>query len=388
MNLQTLIYLFFFVVCTPFVQGMSLEDFNNRFEEELAKIVSKHETEDKSLEIKYLSALLRLESTSRTQGNLELVQATRKEVSRIEQGQDLKNDGSPVPPELEQMRQLITKLKLTHKQEAAASTVTLTDNLKSYATNRSIEATRQGMISEAVSWKEWGENLDENEQVSSAYSFLRKRPDQSTISQKNQVADVHEALEGRPVDIQVDKAKRFSDRPKVYVQGSEPKGNEKRIQSSTPSMQGAGNTLLTGNVILIEEKDINKSGYYGTLKEKSLTYIPRLSISPIIGKSLDRSLVVFDLYKRGTGSKRSVIRTDTVLLPPLTSDEVIVIDAGIYAYETEEYDSRWSSFDYKTSTDDEFYGYIVTIFDRNGEMIYQRATERGLKDYARETPPR
>ena len=155
----------------------------------------------------------------------------------------------------------------------------------------------------------------------------------------------------------------FSLSPKAYVSGSEPKGNQKRITSNTPSMKGAGNTQLTGTIILIEEKDITKSGYYGNRNEKSLTYVPRLSISPIIGQSLDRGLVVFDLYKRGTGSKRSIIQTD-------------------------EYDSSWSSYDYKRSSADEFYGFIASIFNKDDELIFQRASERMLNEYARATPPR
>lgn len=370
---------------------MTLEDFNIRFEEELGKIGSKQETKDKKLDLKYLSALLRLETTSRTQGNLELVQATRKEISRIEQGQVLINDGSPVPPELKEMQRIITNLHINNKQQAASATVKLVDSLKSYAATRSIKATRQDNISEAVAWKDWEDGLDENEYVGAAYSFVGKKVDRRLASEEKDIGEFHEALRGTPAKIQLDKAKEFSETPKIYVQGSEPVGKEKRMQrATTPNAKGSGHTIVRGEVVLIDEDDtISNSRYYGSQwKEKAHLYVPRLKFSPLIGKTIDRTLVVFDLYKRGTGSKRSIIRTDSLLLPPLTSDDKVVIDAGIYAYETEEYDSRWSSYDYKNSTADEFYGYIVSIFDRDGELIYQRTTERALKDHARETPPR
>jgi len=370
---------------------MTLENFNIRFEEELGKISSIQETKDKKLDLKYLSALLRLETTSRTEGDLELVQATRKEISRIEQGQVLINDGSPVPPELKEMQRVITNLHINNRQQAATATVNLVDNLKSYAATRSIEATRQDNISVAVAWKEWEDGLNENEQVGAAYSSMGGEIDRAVASEEKSTGEFHEALRGTPANIQFDKAKEFSETPKIYVQGSEPIGKEKRMQrATTPNAKGSGHTIIRGELILIDEDDtISNSRYYGSQwKEETHLYVPRLKFSPLIGKTIDRTLVVFDLYKRGTGSKRSIIRTDTLLLPPLTSDDKVVIDAGIYAYETQEYDSRWSSYDYKNSTADEFYGYIVTLFDRDGELIYQRTTERALKDHARETPPR
>lgn len=376
----------FSIAASVTAQQMSLEDFNLRFNQELDKITAQRDKQISDLKLKYLGALLRLETQAKSRGNLELVEATRAEIARIERGEPQSPFTDQISPELKEMQQVMQDLGNKYRSEAAQSIVKLVDSLKEYATGRSVESTRQNDIPQAVAWRDWCDNLSENDTVSAAYAMTGSAEADGEIPNENQ-GDSHEVLKGQPAKIIKTLTVEFSDRPKVYTAGSEPKGNEKRIRSSTPSMQGSGHTQLTGTLILIEEKDINKSGYSGNYKEKSLTYVPRLSISPLMGKNLDRCLVVFDLYKRGTGSKRSIIRTDEILIPALNASDRVVVDAGKYEYETEEYDSSWSTYDYKNTTADEFYGFIVTIFNKDGELIFQRTTERILNDYARETPP-
>lgn len=381
------IFLFLYCFSSPlFAQAMSIDAFNQRFEQELSKIIEVQETQTRELNIKYMGALLRLENQAKSQGNLELVQAARAEITRVENNQELEVFGNPVPTELKDMQQVMQNMILQYRKQQSDAVVKLVESLKPYADSRSVEATRQNDIAQAVAWRDWEKNLSENDVIQRAYARMEKGQTSGNNQERN-TADHHAAVQGKVAEIKETKANDFSSSPSIFRKGMEPDGREKRISTSTPSMQGAGNTQLTGTLVLIEEKDINKSGFYGTLKKKSLTYVPRLSISPIIGNSLERSLVVFDLYKRGSGSKRSIIRTEKIIMPALVASDQVVIDAGRYDYETEEYDSNWSSYGYKKSTEDEFYGFIVTIFNSQGELIYQRASERVLNDYARETPP-
>lgn len=368
-----------------FSQGMSLEEFNQRYKQELGKITQSREAQTQALKIKYMGALLRLENQAKTQGNLDLLQATRAEITRIEQEENIA-DETDMPPELQDLHQVVVNLNREHIKTESEAVVKLVDNLKSYADSRSVDATRQNDIPQAVAWQKWASDVGNDALVSRAYETVN-RPQKDAGSGDNPQNNVHESVQGTPTQIIEEKANEFVGSPRVYRKGKEPEGNEKRIRGSTPSMQGAGNTLLTGTLTLIEEKDINKSGFSGNYKEKSLTYVPRLTISPLIGKTLDPCLVVFDLFKRGSGSKRAIIRTDKIITPFLKTSDQIVIDAGKYEYETEEYNSSISSYDYKYSTEDEFYGFIVTIFNQKGELIFQRASERILNDYARETPP-
>jgi hypothetical protein len=367
-------------------QSMSLNDFNQRFEEELAKITQTRKSQTGELKIKYLGALLRLENQAKNQGNLDLVQAARAEITLVETGGKIGGDSEAVPEQLMELRIVMKNLYREYEKAEAEQVVALADKLKAYALNVSVEYTRQNEIEKAVAWQNWSNEVANDDLVGSAYAIVNK-PHRNTRNGDNPKQDFHENVRGTPAKIIEEKMQDFEASPRVYRKGKEPEGNEKRIRSSTPSMQGAGNTQLTGTLMLIEEKSISKSGYSGNYKEKSLTYVPRLSISPIVGKSLDPCLVVFDLYKRGSGSKRGIIRTDKIVIPSLSASDQIVIDAGKYEYETEEYDSSFSTYEYKYSTEDEFYGFIVTLFNTNGELIFQRASERILNDYARETPP-
>lgn len=388
-----ILFLFISICLLPgFVSGqnMSLEDFDSRFHEELKKVSDKKSAQIQEVKIKYLAALLRLEVNARAAGNLDLVKAARTEISRVEQDQGLKDFMETGPDELQEMQRVVENLYQQYALEEAAMVIRLTESLKQYAAARSVESTRQNKIQDAQNWRDWEHSLQENQQVIDAYAFQKEHsgPEQNISGENTQ--PFHAALEGTPAKIQIEKAKSFSETPMVYQDKSEPIGKEKRIQNAvTPNAKGSGHTKITAQVLLIDDDETltNNRSYFSQYKEKAHLYVPRIKLSPLVGKSLDRCLVVFDLYKRGTGSKRSVITTDKILIPPLSAREKVVVDAGSYSYETQEYDPRYSSYGYKNSTADEFYGYIVTIFDRDGEMIYQRATERALKEYARETPP-
>ncbi|MGA0332503.1 MAG: hypothetical protein ACO3N7_00840 [Kiritimatiellia bacterium] len=321
-----------------------------------------------------------------------MLQEFRGEITRVENQETLPRFRALGPPQLEEMRKTMFTLKQAVQKEESESVVGLVNNLKAYAQSRSSEFTRQGDIETAVAWRDWEQSLQENAVIASAYEFSGGGGDSVNRGRDREQAqpDVHDALSGSTARIITDPQDTFSGSPRVYWSGAEPKGKEKRIQrASTPNAKGAGHTKLTAQILLIEEEDTlrKSSSILSSYKEKELTFVPRIKMSPLVGQSLDRTLVVFDLYKRGLGSKRGVIRTDQILLPPLASSDTVVVDAGTYKYETEEYDSRYSSYDYESASADEFYGYIVTIFNKDGEMIYQRATERVLDDYARETPP-
>ncbi|WFB36522.1 hypothetical protein P3T73_01950 [Kiritimatiellota bacterium B12222] len=383
--------LFFFTLyfcLSASAQTMSLQEFNTRYEQELGKITRVRIQQKEQLNIKYLGALLRMETQAKNEGNLDLLQATRSEIARVESGQAIEEPTEPVPQALQDMRTVMRKLDREYQQTESKKIVALVDNLKTYASTVSSEYTRQNQIDKAVAWQKWEKNVEEDPLIQQAYASQVRQPAAPSPNHRDHPQPTHSATRGRTATIHEEQVIEFSESPAVYRWSKEPKGKEKRIRSTTPSMQGAGISKLTGTLILIEEKDINKSGWSGNYKEKSLLYVPRLSISPLVGKSLDPCLVVFDLYKRGSGSKRSIIRTDSILIPSLKASDRVVVDAGVYEYETEEYDSSWSSYDYKHSTEDEFYGFIVTIFNQQGELIFQRASERILNEYARTIPPK
>jgi hypothetical protein len=157
---------------------------------------------------------------------------------------------------------------------------------------------------------------------------------------------------------------------------------------STPSAQGSGLTLISAQLRLVDEENTVNKNFTGwsSHRQKTHLFVGRLQMTPLPGRSIGRSLVTFDLYKKGSGSRREIIRTDSILIPPVAAGQQVVVDSGVYAYETEKY--RYTGgYRYESATADEFNGYIVSVFDERGKLILQRSSDRQLDDYARTEPP-
>ena len=75
------------------------------------------------------------------------------------------------------------------------------------------------------------------------------------------------------------------------------------------------------------------------------------------------------------------------MAPAMPSGARWVADSGTYSYETTSLDYTIPGYDRDTATADEFYGFIVSIFDQDGQLLLQRATERMLNEYARTSVP-
>ena len=296
-------------------------------------------------------------------------------------------------PRIEQMHKVLREQMDGFQVERARDVARLTESVKAYAYHMSEQLTRSDRIEEALAWRHWGDGLAEHEAVKTA-AVLLERENVAMDSSEEAEPEKKEyppALSGRPATLTKTPVNEFAPRPKVYLKGNEPTGDDKPLgRGSIPNAKGAGNGLINSRIILVEEDEtLNFSHTWsGSSRHKSHLYVARLEFAPIANKPLGRTLVVFDLFKRGSGSKREVIRTEKILLPPIKPQTKVVVDAGAYAYETRKYRSHYSNYRYKNATADEFYGYIVSMFDETGELVFQRSTDRMLDEHARERPPK
>ena len=271
--------------------------------------------------------------------------------------------------------------------------VKLCKALAQYMENGSATLTQQGKIEEALKWRARAKTVFEIDAYADAARVLETQqtalPTETKATAETESKTVHPALKGKPAEIAAKPAAEVSPRPSAYWAGNEPSANEKRVTESTPGAAGMGHTQLTGKLKLIDET-VTKNKYntgYSSWKEQSHLYVGRVQFAPLPGKALGKTLVVFDLYKRGSGSKREVIRTDRILLPPVESGQQVVVDSGAYEYDTSKYRSSYSAYRYDYTSADEFYGFVVSFFDEEGKLFYQRTSEKALGEYARHIPP-
>lgn len=371
--------------------AQTLEDFEERFDSELMKIEEKADESEEGLRKQYMGALLRFDAEARRNGDLDGLEAARLEIKRVESPGTLEVDGETGHEHINRMRGIIRKKMRQIRVSRAKNVSRMVESVERYAHNHSTRLTRENRIEDAKAWRDWSEALRERPLVANALNRINQieAKERRMEAARNDPSNFHEALQGSPVVLVKAPAKEFPGSPAAYLAGNEPKGSDKRLSGvRTPSAAGAGNSLVSSRVMLVEDEatlSSSRSSYYST-RRKEHVYVPRVEISPLPTKSLGRSLVVFDLYRRGSGSKREIIRTDQLLLPPVESGVKLVLDSGPYEYETHKTRSAYFGSS-KSATAHEFYGYVVSIFDQDGALFYQRATESGLEDYARETPP-
>lgn len=383
-----LLFVVVVTLSTSVVQAMSLEEIEKRFTEEVEK--TKQEKVEKQTELKgmYLKALLRYESRTKQDGDLEGLQTCRAEIHRVEQMNGLTPAPQEGPEDFKTMTRVVNEKLREINRETAEEIRSMVDSVAAFAEAKAVEFTREGDVREAVKWRDWGLGLRDRPGVATFISFTNRPSASDAASEKTQ-KNQHDLFGNPPSEIITVKSTGFPFIPTLYAAGSEPDGDEKRISSHTPSAQGAGHTLLQGRITLIEEENLLRrvDGIGYDYKHKELLFVARMEFTTLPGKSLEPSLLVFDLFKRGTGSKRAVIRTEGLVLPPMAPGDRWVVDSGSYTYETRESDWSHSNWDSKSATADEFYGYIVSIFDQEGTLIFQRTSERMLGDFARESPP-
>jgi len=374
-------------------QEVDLGALDQRFQEELSKLNEQRRERETQLRGGYLAALLRFETQARQATDLDGVMESRKEIERVERGGSLKTQDLSKHAEVARLQTMANGQVTGFEKARAEGVVQLARNYAQFLENGSATFTQQGKIEEALAWRSKAQTVYEIDAFVEANRFLGKQEAKAAAIEaatpSAPAAEVHPALRGKPTEIIAKPTTEVSDKPVAYWSGNEPTASEKRVQESTPSAAGTGHTLLTGRLKMIEDKVTNNrySTGWSSWKSQSLLYVGRVQFGPLPGRSMGKTLVVIDLFKRGSGSKREVIRTDRILLPPLESGRQVVVDSGAYEYNTEKYRSSYSSYRYDYASNDEFYGFVVSFFDETGSLIFQRSSQKALDSYARTLPP-
>lgn len=376
--------------CISRAQQPSLPDVEKRLEEEVSKVRAQKEEKIKTLRQNYLTALLRLEATSRANGDLDGLQAARDEIQRIDGTKPLAVEAPSTHTELRRLQDVISGQLGEFSRTESKALADLVSAVTRFAETTSTTLTQQNRIEEAMQFREWSRGLLQRPEFAEALQQARVETPVTPPPGDTPVdtAQVHPQFGKDPVPFQASGEVTFGEEAKAYILGQEPKATEKRVNMSTPSAQGSGLTLISAQLRLVDEENTVNKNFTGwsSHRQKTHLFVGRLQMTPLPGRSIGRSLVTFDLYKKGSGSRREIIRTDSILIPPVAAGQQVVVDSGVYAYETEKY--RYTGgYRYESATADEFNGYIVSVFDERGKLILQRSSDRQLDDYARTEPP-
>jgi len=370
--------------------GMNLEEAGDRFETELNKILAEETRKQNELKPSYLAAIERVELRAREEADLDGLQACRMESRTVEEEEGLSLRDLSDYEALRVIQEIVNRQLRRFAEEAGEDIDRLVDSVSRFAREQSRELTRNNEIDKALAWNEWRNSLPEHPEVA-RIAQLRgtAQPEQERQRSAGGDSTLDYVFSRTPAPWASEAAAEFPFEPRGYVAGSEPEGNEVRLSGiSTPNARAVGNQVMTGRVKLIEEEETLRDDRSGNshFRQRRYFFVPRLEYAPLPDQELPKLLAVFDLYVRGTGSRRELIRTDQILLPPVARGNRVVVDAAPYSYETSQRRVRGAT-QFSDSTGDEFYGFVISLFDESGELIFQRASERMLNSLAREEAP-
>jgi hypothetical protein len=173
----------------------------------------------------------------------------------------------------------------------------------------------------------------------------------------------------------------------IYPKGSEPK----RTAKKEPAYHTGNDSIAAGSKIIAtvqkitEEKTTSRSrgSEYRTRNIKK-AYIPRLVFMAGPSHNFKDATILFEYFTR-QGNTRRIVKSDRARIPMLQSMKYMVADAEGYANVitktagVEEYAGSPS----RSSEKPEYYGFIASIYDREGTMIFQRCTNRSLAEFGK-----
>lgn len=386
----------FLQLTASWARGATLEQMDAYYDDQIRKLELAYREQMKNLERGYVRALDRGVASAQEKSNLNAVLALQQEISRLEQGGKLRTDlPEGAPAALKTMQSKIAEAQGNYQRVRSQEIEKLTLRYISNLDSRSAAATRNGNIDQALRYRDRANQLREHPKYLAALDVLAKSQNLVSAGGSSgnsttaaEVPSEWELLNRKAPALVSIPATRLPAKTTAYVKGCEMDINTKRVRSSTPSAAGSGMTRVSCNVALVDDKDTRNSWRtsYSSSRTNYHTVVPRLTMTPLPNKPLGKSLVVFDYYSRGKGSLRNRIATHSVLVPPLEAGESIVVDSQPHRYSVYKYRSAYSGT-YKSTTGDEFYGFVVSVFGTDGDLILQRSSNNALHDIARTQPP-
>ncbi|MEM7394682.1 MAG: hypothetical protein AAF492_20295 [Verrucomicrobiota bacterium] len=116
--------------------------------------------------------------------------------------------------------------------------------------------------------------------------------------------------------------------------------------------------------------------YYDTFHQIPRTEV-RVGPAPLKGCTL-----IYDYYLKTTGSNRKNVRTERIPIGDLKPQQVLAVDpAGYSAVKKAWYKS--GSYKESKRLEGTYVGYIVSVFDANNDLCYQRTSANSLAEFAR-----
>ncbi|MFC1498566.1 hypothetical protein ACFLS1_08880 [Verrucomicrobiota bacterium] len=361
------------------------------YEKNLEEIILDYIVKINKLNTLYVNALDKLMQTATKAGELENVMAVKKELERFKKKKN-------VPSKAEGKLQALNNLQNSYRAQLknaeianAKSIVSLSDKYKSALEQIKKEKTIKGDIDEALKIRSELEKLEENEDLIKARKIVSEIPKPDKPKIKTVAKPVEAKKLDPPTAKDIEESKKTRNKCKVYRGRKPPRVTSVKRSLTTVKLIKhplAGKVSVTAEIQLIKNGTETKDRDTITLNQR----IPRLTIKAG-DVPLGDCTLVYEYFSSGKGGSCKKIRNEIVSLENIEARETLFIDPighrqitkHMYRYPTSGYTyERVPEGGY----DPDLYGFAVSIFDGNDDLIFQRVSIRNVADYISASIPK
>lgn len=377
--------------------GGTAEIYRLKFDEQLAQILVKQEEQTADLMGKYVTALDRMNANYRQASNLDAVLEVMAELERAKLESSISPEHlSRLFSELAGLQNKVLGIFEGIQKAGAEDIVRLTEGYGRALQSLQTQLTKDGEIKEAIATNAMlDEALANNDYLNARAVLTPPEPapaDTASLTPSNLVkGDPDAPIRKRRVQADED-MDDLDDAtgPRIglvviYPKVDAPKRTAKKeaIYHTGSDSMAAGSKIIATVEKITEESTTSKTrSYYERSKDISKAYIPRLVFMAGPNYNFRDATITFEYFTR-SGNTRRLVKTDRATIPMLESMKSMVADAEGYINTITKSSSYESSS--RSAQKPEYYGFIATIYDSGGQLIFQRCTNKTLAEFSKST---
>jgi hypothetical protein len=381
--------------------AVDLKSLRQAYDKAIAKIESDHAAAMQNQPTAYLKELQKLQQNLQKAGNLDGWTAVNQEIERFKTEQTIPDEtDASILDGIKNLRaaykNTLTKCDLEKSKRIIATTKQYVEQLNTLQTN----LTKAGKVDEALEVNSEIKTVKSDSKVTSsefavaAYEQQNKKetppPVKPPEQPKKDESDKQAATPTPPAD-STNKSTASGD-VKTYEGQPFPNTSGQSFKNETMVLTDrvTGGQKISGAVSMSTQNDMQKSTstYYSSTertKQGAMSYSIRISL-----KSANRTytledpkLVIEYFSKPAANSGRADAKkfdTKTYSIPKIDGTRVVNVEFPVVSLQSSSYkyvSGYWGTESYASGN--EFYGFVISVFDSKGTLIFQAASNNTLK---------
>jgi hypothetical protein len=391
---------------SPAGKSVDLKALQDTYSKAIQKVEGDSASAAQSLPASYVNELQKLQQSTQKAGDLDGLTAANHELERFKTEQTVPDQPDASAPDA--LKKLQTQYKTAvakNDLEKSKKIVSITKQYLENLTALQTSLTKSGNLNEALNVNaEIKRVKDDSKFTSAQFALATADADKQSATTDKQPPDQAKKTADAGKTDKVDKAKA----PAGSSDNSSLSDSDAKIYDGKPfpdvgglnykpsrlvvseHINGAPKVSIIANLATENNMQTTSSSYYywgGKLKRGSMGYDLRVTVkSAVKTYSIDNPTLVVQYFSKDVvsygKSNPKLIESKKVKLPALDSTHNVGIDlppvsltSATYRYASGYYGSYYGN----SASGSELYGFIVSVFDSNGELVAQCGSNDALK---------